>query len=117
MFLANMFSSRDCNITSISTALVMLKRMIFGLVSHRKRKGKRYESFTAPLNNIQTLKFKIQPTVKLFNTVSHFSGPHRKQKCSAQQGQEIMFVLYDWRSPIHFVGFCIFVVSRLLPSL
>ena len=36
--------------------------------------------FTAPFNNMRTLKFKIQPTVTLFTAVNHYSEPLRKQK-------------------------------------
>ena len=75
MFLAKVFSSRDCNITSISTALVMLKQMIFGLVSQRKRKGKRYCVLVIYCTNSEV----IQLTVRLFNTINHCSRPHRKQ--------------------------------------
>ena len=35
--------------------------------------------FTAPFNNMWTLKFTIQPTVLLFTAVNHCSGPLRKQ--------------------------------------
>ena len=35
--------------------------------------------FTAPFNNMRTLKFKIQSTVTLFTAVNHCSGPLRKQ--------------------------------------
>ena len=64
---------------------------------------------------MQTLKFKIQPTVTFFTAVSHCIGPLRKQKRLAQQGQKVMFMHCDWPILIHFVGFCIFVVSRLSP--
>ena len=35
--------------------------------------------FTAPFNNMRTLKFKMQSIVTLFTAVNHCSGPRRKQ--------------------------------------
>ena len=45
---------------------------------------------TAPFNNKWTVKFKIQTTVMLFTAINHCSGPLRKQKCLAEQGQRIL---------------------------
>ena len=67
----------------------------------------------APFNNMQTMKFKIQPSVMLFTAVNHYSGSHTKQKQLPQWGQKVMFVCCDWQFSIHFVGFCIFAVSPL----
>ena len=66
-----------------------------------------------PFNNMRTLKFIIQPIVMLFAAVNHCSGPLRKQKGLAQWGQNITFVCCNWWISIHFVIFCIFVVSQL----
>ena len=53
-----------------------------------KTVGSRNKSqFNAPFNNMQTLKFKTQPTVTLLSAVNHCSGPLRKQKRLAQRGQ------------------------------
>ena len=58
---------------------------------------------------MRTLKFKIQPTVSLFNPVNHCSGPLRKLKRLVQRGQKVMFVRCDWPILIQFVvRFCIF---------
>ena len=64
--------------------------------------------FTAPFNNLPTLKFKIQPTVTLFTSVNLCNGPLTKQKRLSQPGQKVMFVRSDWRILIHFVDFFIF---------
>ena len=64
--------------------------------------------FTAPFNNLPTLKFKIQPTVTLFTSVNLCNGPLTKQKGLSQPGQKVMFVRSDWRILIHFVDFFIF---------
>ena len=65
---------------------------------------------TASFNNIWTLKFKIQPTVTLFTAVNY----RNKKQRLVQRGQTFMLVRCDWRISIHFVGFCIFVVSPVV---
>ena len=59
-------------------------------------------------NNMQTLKFKIQPTTMLFTVINHLSRPLRKQKRLAQWGQKVIFMCCDWQIWIHFVSFCNF---------
>ena len=68
---------------------------------------------TAPFNNMQTLKFKIQPIFMLFTAVNHCSRLVRKQKHMAQLGQNVMFVHCDWQFMIHFVSLFFSAVSRL----
>ena len=52
--------------------------------------GKRVGTFTVPFKNMRTLKFKIQPNVTFFTTVSQRRGLVRRQSL-AQQGQKVMF--------------------------
>ena len=45
-------------------------------------------SLTTPVNDMQTLKFKIQPIVALFTAVNHFCG---------STGSKVMFIHRDCR--------------------
>ena len=72
--------------------------------------------YSAPVNNMRTLKFKIQPTVTLFTTVNHCSGPlMQKIEAFGSTGSKVTFVRCDWQISIHFVGFFIFAASLLSP--
>ena len=73
------------------------------------------EYFTAPFNRMQTLKFKIQPTVTLSTAINHCNGPLRKRL--AQQGQKVMFLPCDWQTSNHFLSFCIFTHPPPPPQL
>ena len=62
---------------------------------------------------MQILKFKIQSTVTLFTAINRYSRP----LSMVQLGQKVMFVHYDWRIWIHFVGFCIFCSQPVVAAI
>ena len=102
------YSTSTCSLHGYAVLNLCLSNQIVTTSKHRHY----LLLITTLFNNLQTLKFKIQPTIMLFTAVNHCSRPLRKHKRLAQRSQDVIFVHCDWWISIQFVGFCIFVVCR-----